>query len=183
MVTAEAKKMMWYTVKVQNNREKSISERIKIDMKRDYNEDINVLIPTQNLIVIKEGKRQEKVSMLYPGYIFVETFSVEKLNAVVKANRSIGATNIIVDKKTSKPQQLRQSEIDRMIGIKEAPATLKDQFHVGEKVLILEGAFQNFKGTVSQIDSNKERVTVEVLLFGRKNMVDLSMTEITRHND
>lgn len=182
MVTAEAKKMMWYTVKVQNSREKSISERIKLDMKRDYNEDINVLIPTQNVLVVKDGKRQEKVSLLYPGYIFVETSSVEKLNHVVKANRSIGATNIIIDKKTNKPQQLRQSEIDRMVGIKEAPATMKNLFQIGEKVMILEGAFQNFKGSISQIDMNKERVTVEVLIFGRKNMVDLAITDVIKHD-
>jgi transcriptional antiterminator NusG len=181
MIKTEVNQMNWYTVKVQNKREKSVSERLKLDMKRDFNEDINILIPTQNLLVIKNGKKVEDVNLLYPGYVFIETQAVDKLNHLIKS--TVGATNVLKDTK-GKAVVLRQSEVERMIGIKEAPATTApDLFTIGEKVMILEGPFQNFKGEIESIDKEKERIKVEVLLFGRKNMVDLAITDVVKHND
>lgn len=180
MIKTETKTKQWYTVKVQNNREKSVSERIKLEMKRDYNEDIDILIPTQNTVKLKDGKKIQKVNLLYPGYIFVETSSVDKLNHLVKL--VTGATNILKDPK-GKPQPLRQSEVEKMTGVQENGSPLKDLFHVGEAVVILNGPFTTFKGTIDHIDLEKEKVRVEVPIFGRKNMVELSIVDISKYND
>ena len=176
----ESRTSQWFTVKVQNNREKSVSERLKSDMRRDYNEEINILIPTHNTLKLKDGKRVEKTNLLYPGYIFVETVSVDKLNHLVKA--TTGATNILKDPK-GKPIPLRQAEIDRMIGTKETSAKITDLYNIGEMVVILEGPFTNFKGVIDHIDSKTEKVKVEVMLFGRKNTVELNIIDISKTNE
>jgi transcription termination/antitermination protein NusG len=173
--------MKWYTVKVQNNHEKKVSERVKLDMSRDYNEEVNVVVPVQNTLQIKEGKRVTKEQLLYPGYIFVETKSPGTLELVVKATN--GATNILKDKKNN-AIPLRQSEVDKMMGQKETPGVvLKNSFFQGERVMVTEGAFSNFKGVIETIDVEKDKVKVEVMIFGRKTYVDLTLADIIKSDE
>ena len=106
METLEKK---WYTVKVQSNREKSVSEKLRQDMIREFKEEVNVLIPTQKLSVIKNGKVKHKEQLLYPGYIFVETESIDKVLHFVKIIN--GITNVLKDPQGN-PIVMRQSEID-----------------------------------------------------------------------
>jgi transcription termination/antitermination protein NusG len=175
------KVMKWYTVKVQNNHERKLSERIKLDMLRDYNEEVNILVPVQNTLQLKEGKRVTKEQLLYPGYIFVETKSPGTLDLIVKSTN--GATNILKDKKNV-AIPLRQSEVDKMIGQKETPGViLKDAFFQGERVIVTDGPFQNFKGIIETIDVDKNKVKVEVLIFGRKNYVDLTLADIIKSDE
>lgn len=176
----EKKVNQWYTIKVQNNREKSVSDRIKLEMKRDYNEDVNIMIPTQNTIKFKDGKKVEKSKLLIPGYIFAETYSVDKLNHVIKS--VTGATNLLKDT-SGMPIPLRQSEVDKMLGVQDSVSNIKDLYHEGETVLILNGPFTNFKGTIDSIDFDKEKVKVEVPIFGRKNIVELFMVDISAYNE
>jgi len=175
------KVMKWYTVKVQNNHERKVSERIKLDMSRDYKEEINVLVPIQNTSKIKDGKRVIKEQLLYPGYIFVETDSPNKLEFVVKS--TTGATSILKDKKNN-AIPLRPTEVEKMVGQKENPGIiLKDAFFQGERVMITEGPFQNFKGVIETIDMDKDKVKVEVLIFGRKTYVDLTLSDIIKSDE
>ena len=180
MITAEAKTKNWYTIKVQNNREKSVSERLKSEMMREFNEEVNFLIPTQGVISVKDGKRVQKEQILYPGYIFVETSTIDKIAHLVKTTN--GATNVLRDNKGT-PIILKQSEVERMFGEKEAnKVSLETAFVVGEKVEIVNGPFAKFKGTVESIDIDKNKVKVEVLIFGRATFVDLTLEDITKHN-
>lgn len=181
MITAEAKTKNWYTIKVQNNREKSVSERLKSEMMREFNEEVNFLIPTQGIISVKDGKRVQKEQILYPGYIFVETKTIDKINHLVKTTN--GATNILRDTKGT-PIILKQSEVDRMVGEKEAnkSAIMNTSFIVGEKVEIINGPFTKFKGTISFIDPDKDKVKVDVLIFGRATAVDLTLIDIKKDN-
>jgi transcriptional antiterminator NusG len=180
MITVEAKTKNWYTIKVQNNREKSVSERLKSEMMREFNEEVNFFIPTQGVIGVKDGKRVQKEQILYPGYIFVETKTIDKINHLVKTTN--GATNILRDNK-GVPIILKQSEVDRMVGEKEAnKSAINTSFVVGEKVEITNGPFTKFKGTISFIDSEKDKVKVDVLIFGRPTVVDLTLIDIKKDN-
>ncbi len=180
MIQTEVKAKNWYTVKVQNNREKSVSERLKSDMKREYGEDVVFLIPTQLTIDIKEGKKVQKEKVLYPGYVFVQTNSIDKVAHLVKSTN--GATNILRDNK-GVAIILKQSEVDRMIGEKESNKNvIETQFIVGETVEIVTGPFAKFKGSVDWIDVDKNKVKVEVLIFGRSTLVDLTIGDILKSN-
>ena len=181
MITTQTKTKNWYTIKVQNNREKSISERLRYEMMREFNEEINFLIPTQGILSIKDGKKVQKEQILYPGYIFVETAVIDKIAHLVKT--TTGATNVLRDNKGT-PIILKQFEIDRMLGEKarNEEVILTTSFIVGEKVEILHGPFAKFKGTVTDIDLDKNKVKVEVMIFGRGTNVDLTLSDIVRYD-
>ena len=181
MITTEKQTMKWYTVKVQTQREKSISDRLKLEMKREFNEEVNVMVPVKKILILKEGKRVPKEELLYPGYVFVETMNPDKLNHVIKF--TVGANNILSDNK-KKPIVLRQSEVDKMMGIKEENdiSILRERYIPGETVMVLDGPFMNFKGIIESVDNEKSKVKVEILIFGRKNYVELTLDDITKHN-
>lgn len=180
MITLEAKTKNWYTIKVQNNREKSVSERLKYEMMREFNEEVNFLIPTQGVMSVKDGKKVVKDQILYPGYLFVETTSIDKIAHLVKTTN--GATNVLKDNK-GKPIVMKQSEIDRMIGEKEAnKEKLDSSFVVGEKVQIINGPFAKFNGKIEELQVDKNKVKVEVLIFGRSTLVELTLVDITKYD-
>jgi len=178
MIKTEEKTKNWYTIKVQNNREKSVSERLKSDMKREYNEEVTFLIPTQLTVDVKDGKKVQREKVLYPGYVFVQTNSIDKVSHLVKSTN--GATNVLRDNK-GLAIILKQSEVDRMIGEKENNKNVvENQFVVGETVEIVTGPFAKFKGTIDWIDNDKNKVKVEVLIFGRSTLVDLTIGDILK---
>ena len=87
--------MNWYTIRTQNNKEKKVSERLKLFMKKEYDSELSVLIPTHVSVSIKKNKKDIKDKLLYPGYIFVGTNNIENLTQLVKITD--GATNILKD--------------------------------------------------------------------------------------
>jgi transcriptional antiterminator NusG len=177
MIT-EVKEKNWYTVKVQNNREKSISEKLKSDMMRDYGIEILTMIPTRGVASVKNGKKVIKEQILYPGYVFVQTESIDKVVHLVKSTP--GASTVLRDDRGA-AAQLKQSEIDRIIGEKEAvKAMIESAFITGEKIEIISGPFSKFMGTVDWIDQDKNKVRVEVSIFGRPSLVDLTLDDINK---
>ncbi len=175
---AEKIQKNWYTIKVQNNRERSVSERITLDMKKEFDEEVNFLIPTQGVVGLKNGKRVLKEKLLYPGYIFVETQSIDKVAHLVKTTN--GATQVLRDSR-GLPTPLKRSEVERMMGEKEvSKAILESSYSIGEKIEIISGPFAKFKGTITAQDLEKNNVKIEVLIFGRATAVDLNFDEISK---
>ncbi len=178
MIAETIREKKWYTIKVQNNREKSVSERLKSDMLKFYETEINFLIPTQAIASVKNGKKVVKEQILYPGYVFVETDSIGQVEYLVKSTN--GATNVLKDTK-GKPQQIKQSDIDKMITEKEkAKEVVESSYVIGQKIEIVSGAFNQFKGNIEKIDEEKNKVTVQVAIFGRPTSVELTLTEIIK---
>jgi transcriptional antiterminator NusG len=174
----EVKEKKWYTVKVQSNREKSVSEKLKLDMDRDFKEEVNVLIPTQKLSFIKNGKVKQKENLLYPGYIFVETGSIDKILHFVKVIN--GMTSVLKDPQGN-PIVLRNSEIERMTGeIENRKSFDKGLYAIGEEVSVINGPFASFRGKIQTLDYEKDKVKIEVSIFGRATIVDLTVADISK---
>jgi transcriptional antiterminator NusG len=168
----------WYTIKVQSNRERSVSEKLKQEMMRDFKEEINVLIPSQNTSIMKNGKVKKREQLLYPGYIFVETESVDKVLHFVKIIN--GMTSVLKDPQGN-PIIMRQSEIERMTGeIQERKAIDKGLYAIGEEVNVINGPFASFRGKIQTIDYEKDKVKIEVTIFGRATIVDLTLADISK---
>ena len=181
MIAETVKEKKWYTIKVQNNREKSVSERIKTDMKKYYESELNFLIPTKAVASVKNGKKVIKEQILYPGYVFVETELIEKVEYLVKG--TTGAANVLKDAK-GHPQPLKQAEIQKMIVEKEKiKEVVESSFMVGEKVEIISGSFTSFRGIIQSLDAEKNKVKIEVPIFGRPTLIDLTLTEIIKVMD
>lgn len=175
--------MKWYIVRAQSNREKSVSEKIIKDAEKgDLIGKIGqVIVPTEKSFHLKNGKKVQREKVMFPGYIFVETNAVGELKYYLKAVN--GATGFLTNR-GGDIQSLTQAEVDRMLGIqkqKEEVAEQFDHFISGESVKVLEGPFTGFTGTVESIKDQK--VKVEVMIFGRKNLVELSALQIEKYND
>jgi len=117
---------------------------------------------------------------MYPGYIFVETNSVGELKYYLKAVN--GATGFLTNR-AGDIQSLTQVEVDRMLGVqkeKEENLELGNSLIKGEQVKVLDGPFTNFIGTIDSIKDQKCKV--EVMIFGRKNLIELNTMQIEKHN-
>jgi transcriptional antiterminator NusG len=177
MVTNTLEKK-WYTIKVQSNREKNISEKLKSEMIRDFNEELNILVPTKTIPIMKSGKIKQKEQIMYPGYIFVETCSVDKVLHFVKLINGMGG---VLKDSQGNPLVLRKSEIDRMSGvIEEVKKKSENIYIIGEQVNIKNGPFSGFKGSIQSIDIEKDKIKLEVFIFGRSTLLDATFDDITR---
>lgn len=171
-------KAKWYTVKVMSNRERIVSERLKSEMDRNEVES-KVIVPMEKVYFAKNGKKAHRDKIMYPGYIFVETASLAVLQEALKL---VSNNSGILKSKTGEPSFLRQEEIDKMINDANKPEIDIDllNFVVGENVKITGGPFDNFKGEIEEVNKEKGKVKVNVLIFGRSTPVDLQIDQIEK---
>jgi transcriptional antiterminator NusG len=139
------------------------------------------LVPVQEVIEIKNGKKVSVERKLYPGYVLVEMgISQEALHLV---NSIQGVIKFVGTGKA--PQPLRQDEVNRLLGIAEeaADAEPKEEipFLVGQVVEITEGPFSDFSGTVEEVLADKGKVKVSVSLFGRPTSVEMDYMQLRGH--
>jgi transcriptional antiterminator NusG len=139
------------------------------------------LVPVQEVIEIKNGKKVMVERKLYPGYVLVEMgMSQEALHVV---NSIQGVIKFVGTGKM--PQPLRQDEVNRLLGIAEAVAEAEPKeeipFLIGQVVEITEGPFSDFSGTVEEVLADKGKVRVSVSLFGRPTAVELDYLQLRGH--
>ena len=140
-----------------------------------------VLVPTQEVVEIKNGKKVTVERKLYPGYVLAEMqMSQEALHVV---NSVQGVIKFVAAGKL--PQPLRQDEVNRLLGIVEETAAEAPKeeipFLVGQVVEITEGPFSDFSGTVEEVLADKGKVKVSVSLFGRPTTVEMDYLQLRGH--
>jgi transcriptional antiterminator NusG len=139
------------------------------------------LVPTQEAIEIKAGKKQLVERKLYPGYVLIETTMSQEAQHLV--NSVQGVIKFVGTGKA--PQPLRSDEVNRLLGITEesAEAAPKEEipFLIGQAVEITEGPFSDFSGTVEEILADKGKVKVSVSLFGRPTTVEMDYLQLRGH--
>lgn len=169
----------WYVVKVLPGKERTLKE--------DYNKQISqgkiknivrFLCPTEKELKFVKNKKVVREKVLYSGYLYFESQSQltdEDLKYVAAMNGLMG----IMGERT--PIKLKETDIRRIIKdelLDEFNETTKYQFNVGESVKIVDGAFQSFEGTISNVDGDK--VFLEVRIFGRITSVELNLRQIEK---
>ena len=139
------------------------------------------LVPVQEAIEIKNGKKMVVERKLYPGYVLIETTMSQEAQHLV--NSIQGVIKFVGTGKM--PQPLRQDEVNRLLGIAEevSEAGPKEEipYMVGQAVEITEGPFADFSGTVEEVLSEKGKVKVSVSLFGRPTSVELDYLQLRGH--
>jgi transcriptional antiterminator NusG len=137
----------------------------------------NVLIPSEKVFEIKDGKKKSKVKNFFPGYILVEAIlDKESTHIILEAPSVMG---FVPDK--NNPAPLQPDEVRRLIGKmeqKEETQIVDIPFHVGEAVKVTDGPFNNFTGFVQGVNSEKLKVKVMVSIFGRKTPVELDFSQV-----
>lgn len=176
----------WYAIQTTAGHENKvrglIQRRIEDDPRPAEQKLIRqALVPTQEVIEIKNGKKVTVERKLYPGYVLVEMQMGQEALHVV--NSIQGVIKFVGSGKL--PQPLRQDEVNRLLGIAEAVADAEPKeeipFLVGQVVEIIEGPFSEFSGTVEEVLSDKGKVKVSVSLFGRPTSVEMDYLQLRGH--
>ena len=135
-----------------------------------------IVVPTEEEIELKEGVRRTTEKRVFPGYILIEMLMDENSWFVVR--NTPGVTGFVG---ADKPYPLRQEEVDKILKRMEADAPkIKVNFKVGQRVRIVEGPFEDFMGTVDELDLDRARVRVLVNFFGRETQVELDFLQVER---
>jgi transcriptional antiterminator NusG len=160
-----------YENKVRHNLEQRIETMGMKDMIFD------VVIPTQEEIEVKDGKRRTVERHVFPGYVLVNMVLTEESWYVVR--NTPGVTGFVGMGNT--PTALRPEEVSQILRRMEAEAPhVKVSFKVGERVRIIDGPFNDFRGTVSEIDMERNKVRVRVNFFGRETPVELDFLQVEK---
>lgn len=173
----------WYAIQTYSGHENKVEKLIerKIDdepaEEPEEKEILEVLVPTQEVMEIRNGKRVEVTRRLYPGYVLVHMLLNERTMHVI--NNIQGVIKFVGSGR--KPQPLREEEINKILGV-EVEEEEEDReevpFHVGQVVEVMQGPFSDFSGTVQDVYPEKGKVKVEVSLFGRPTSVELDYTQL-----
>ncbi len=137
------------------------------------------LVPTQEIVEIKNGKKVNVARKIYPGYVLVEmVMNQDTLHTI----NGIQGVIKFVGHKEREPQALRPEEVNRLLGLAEEEETVaaKEEipFLTGQAVAITAGPFTDFNGTVEEVLSDKGKVRVSVSLFGRPTTVELDYMDL-----
>lgn len=174
---------LWYAIQSYSGHENKVQRLIqqRIDMEPgETPEDKEIkeaLVPTQEVVEIKNGKRVTVTRRLYPGYVLVHMVLNERTQHVV--NNIQGVIKFVGP--GSVPQPLREEEVNKILGIEsedEKAAREEIPFHPGQVVEVIQGPFTDFSGTVQEVFADKGKVKVEVSLFGRPTSVELDYTQL-----
>ena len=177
-------KKKWYVVRAVSGKEKKVKEYLELEISRlkltDFVE--QVLIPTEKVFQIRNGKKISKEKNYLPGYVLIAASLVGEVEHVIK-----GIPNVIGFLGTEKggdPVPMRLSEVNRILGkvdeLLETEEEMKIPFVIGEPVKVIDGPFNNFSGTIDEINEDKKKLKVMVKIFGRKNLLELSYMQVEK---
>ncbi len=171
----------WYSVSVLSNFEKKIAEQIRAKVEEQGLEDQidEVLVPTEEVIEVRRGKKVTTERRFMPGYVLVHMeLSDEAYHLVNSINRVTGFLG-----PQGRPMPMRDAEVQAILGRveegQEAPR-VEINFEVGEKVKVNDGPFEGFDGMVEEVDDANQRLKVTVSIFGRATPVELEYTQVTK---
>ena len=171
----------WYSVSVLSNFEKKIAEQIRAKVEEQGLEAQidEVLVPTEEVIEVRRGKKVTTERRFMPGYVLVHMeMSDEGYHRVNSINRVTGFLG-----PQGRPMPMRDAEVQAILGRveegQEAPR-VEISFEVGEKVKVNDGPFEDFDGMVEEVDEISQRLKVTVSIFGRATPVELEFTQVTK---
>lgn len=174
----------WYVVRAVSGKEKKVKEYLELEITRmKLNDYVNqVLIPTEKVFKIQNGKKVSKEKAFLPGYVLIEAALVGEVSHVIKSIPNV--IGFLGTVKGGEPVPMRLSEVNRILGKVDELATseeeLKIPFVVGESVKVIDGPFNNFTGVVDEINEDKKKLKVMVKIFGRKNLLELSYMQVEK---
>ena len=177
--------MNWYSLRVMSGKEEKIKDSIfrELAYQKEIAENVeDILIPTENVVDIKNGKKQVKKKVFFPGYILLKMemnnetkFFIEGIDGVMSFVGPQG-----------NPQSLNDAEIKRIVGSFDPDDDSVDMveeipFKVGDSVKVTDGPFKDFNGLIQEIN-DKNRIKVNVNIFGRPTPIELSFNQILIEN-
>jgi len=174
----------WYVLRAIGGKEKKVKEYIENEIANgDLNDFVDqVLIPTEKVYQIRNGKKISKERNFFPGYVLVEAALVGEVAHTLRNFPNV--IGFLGDTKGGDPVPMRQSEVNRILGrvdeLAENDEEINIPFVVGETVKVIDGPFNGFNGTIEEINEEKKKLQVMVKIFGRKTPLELSFMQVEK---
>ena len=174
----------WYVLRAIGGKEKKVKEYIENeiaigDLKGFVDQ---VLIPTEKVYQIRNGKKISKERNFFPGYVLIEAALVGEVTHTLRNFPNV--IGFLGDTKGGDPVPMRQSEVNRILGrvdeLAETDEELNIPYVVGETVKVIDGPFNGFNGTIEEINEEKKKLQVMVKIFGRKTPLELSFMQVEK---
>jgi transcriptional antiterminator NusG len=172
----------WYIVNCQTSCEgiakNAIEERVVSQGKEDLFGDI--LVPTENVVQLVKGKKQNRAKKFFPGYIFVQMVLNDETWHLVRNSSKV--TGFVGGSNKQKPMPVPEEQVTRITDMESGAikSVAKADFSVGESVTVVDGPFNNFSGTVEEINEEKAKVKVSVMILGRPTPVELDFVQVEK---
>ena len=172
----------WYVLKAISGKELKVKEYHEADARNNKLEDYiaQVLIPTEKVVKVQNGKRVVKERSYLPGYVLVEAALVGEIKQRLRSCPNVLGFLGGMDN----PTPLRPSEVSRILGsaseLEETQEEVLVPFTVGETVKVTFGPFSGFNGVIEEVDNAKKKLKVMVKIFGRKTPIDLGFMQVEK---
>ena len=176
-------KKKWFVVRAISGKEKKVKEYIEAEISRLNMQDLvsQVLIPTEKVYQIRNGKKISKERNYFPGYILLEA---DLSGEIIHTIKSITGVIGFLGTKSGDPIPLRLAEVNRILGkvdeLAESSEQLSIAFNIGEEVKVIDGPFNSFKGDIEEVNEEKKKLKVMVKIFGRKTPLELSFLQVEK---
>ena len=184
--------MKWYVLRTAGGKEKRAKEYLEKEIERSGLQDqvAQVLVPVKKEIITKNNKRKVAERLLYPGYVLIEAELSAMLENIIR-NLVPGMSGFLTENRATTcnqiervPVPLRDEEVQRILGEQDenasSAAETEVNYAIGDKVKITDGPFSGFNGTVEEIVEDRSKLKVIVVIFGRKTLLELSFTQVSK---
>jgi transcriptional antiterminator NusG len=179
-MTAENKR--WYVVHAYSGYEKRVMAGLHEAIERNGMEDMfgDILVPTEEVVEIRDGKKRKSERKFYPGYVLVNMIMNDQTWHMVKSTpRVLGFIGGTADKPAAITDREAQEILQRVESGVDKPRP-KTVFEPGEMVRVTDGPFADFNGVVEEVNYEKSRLQVAVLIFGRSTPVELEFSQVEK---
>lgn len=176
----------WYVVRAISGKEKKVKDLINVEILRNNLENYvsQILIPTEKVFQIRNGKKISKERSFFPGYVLIEAALLGEVAHVIKNIN--GVIGFLGTEKGGEPVPLRLSEVSRILGKVDELAESEEEstipFVVGEIVKVTDGPFNSFSGVIEEINEEKKKLKVMVKIFGRKTPLELGFMQVEKES-
>lgn len=174
------KENKWYILNVMAGQENKVASDIKSMIMRGVlgHYVLDVLVPSKQIVKIKKGQKVQEAQKLFPGYVFINaninSNAYNLLNAIPKVMGFLGSKN--------NPEPVADEKMQTILNLSSEQAADNKNviFEIGETLNVIEGPFESFSGAVEEFDSEKQKVKISILIFGRATSVELDISQVEK---
>ena len=184
LVMTDSNVKKWYVVRAVSGQENKVKAYIETEIARLGMDDYisQVLVPTEKVVSVRDGKKISKDRVYFPGYVMIEANLTGEIPHIIKS--ITGVIGFLGEVKNGDPVPLRLSEVNRMLGKVDELSVKADShaipYSVGETIKVIDGPFNGFNGTVEKVNDEKRKLEVMVKIFGRKTPLELSFMQVEK---
>lgn len=175
----------WYVIRAVSGQESKIKDYIMSEIKRlGFSDNVeDIIVPTEKVIQIRNGKKISKEKVYFPGYIMIKANLSGEVPHIIKSVPNV--IGFLGETKGGDPIPMRVIEVNRMLGkvdelSLESEHNMVIPFNIGDNVKVIDGPFNSFTGSIENVNEEKRKLEVMVKIFGRKTPLELSYMQVEK---